>query len=180
MAPFRLEFGADAPQLFTDAAVSGEVEIPSSPTASEAGPAALPEAPADVIISLSDTQALDVTIAAADAAIRDRLEASRSELDHDLTAIGAEVEAIRVELRPGSEPGSPPGAQSRGETMADPRSAAGREGDSRAGDGRAGQSPMQQRDQQQSHARQPASPPRPFVQASAHSFTQSQQVDRYA
>lgn len=63
----------------------------------------LPEAPqpADVLIAQGTGGAggLDVTIAAATAALRDRFRASAGELQADLAAIGAEVDAIRVELR---------------------------------------------------------------------------------
>ena len=63
----------------------------------------LPETPqpADVLIAQGAGGAggLDVTIAAATAALRDRFRASAGELQADLAAIGAEVDAIRVELR---------------------------------------------------------------------------------
>ncbi len=64
-------------------------------------PAADPRQPADVLVSSSElpTAGLDVTIAAATPDLRDRFRAAIDELHAELTGIGTEVDAIRVELR---------------------------------------------------------------------------------
>jgi len=104
--PFRLETGAP----------------PSEPAATQPGPTAepatastpLPEAEttvlqqgADVTIGLDSNQRLDVTIATATQQSADRLEAARTDLQRDLAALGAEVEAIRVEVRSERAPDGP-------------------------------------------------------------------------
>lgn len=76
---------------------------------------ATPHTP-DVVVELVGADALDVTISAATADSLDRMSAAEPELRHELARLGAEVEAIRMELRPeaGSErPGPDRGHEHR-------------------------------------------------------------------
>lgn len=166
MPPFRLDFTAGLLQANSEQAVLPEAAILAELPTTDLAPPPL----ADVVIELGATDALDVTIAATDAEMRDRLEAASGELVQDLAAIGAEVEAIQVELRKSSEP-----------------SPAARSDDGHPGDGKAGQPAMQQgQQQQQAAARQPQlqrlqAVTRGFEQPAAQqSPGQQQHVDRYA
>lgn len=166
MPPFRLDFTAGLLQANSEQAVLPEAAILAELPTTDLAPPPL----ADVVIELGATDALDVTIAATDAEMRDRLEAASGELVQDLAAIGAEVEAIQVELRKSSEP-----------------SPAARSDDGHPGDGKAGQPAMQQgQQQQQAAARQPQlqrlqAVTRGFEQPTAQqSPGQQQHVDRYA
>lgn len=90
----------------------------AAPQASETQPAATeatqhladptPIPSADVVISLSEDARLDVTLgadtAASVASLEARLEAESSQLEAALSALGTDVEAIRVELRPARAP----------------------------------------------------------------------------
>lgn len=104
-APFRMDFAASAPQGQSPAAVLNgstapvSASSPATPDLAADAPSAMP----DVVVQLVDGDALDVTIAAASPDSLERLEAAEPELRQELAALGAEVEAIRVELRP--EPG---------------------------------------------------------------------------
>lgn len=92
---FRLEATAASATL-EPAAQAGPA---SPPLAREAAPE--PLQPADILIAPGGPGAggLEVTIAAATPDLRDRFRAATGELQDELAAIGAEVDAIRVELR---------------------------------------------------------------------------------
>lgn len=99
-APFRMESGGGAETSpATEAAPVFELKAapvlgPKEPV----GPAP------DVRVGIGPDSRLDVTIRTDNAAMRDQLEAASGDLELELAAIGAEVEAITVELRPDREP----------------------------------------------------------------------------
>ncbi len=110
--PFRLESGAPAAE--GAGAQTDAIAEPASPAnaAPEAETSVVLQG-ADVTIGLDSDQRLDVTIATASRQAADRIEAARADLQRDLTALGAEVEAIRVEVRSERAPdGSGQGAAS--------------------------------------------------------------------
>ena len=76
-----------------------------TPDLAAAAPGHMP----DVVVGLVGVASLDVTISAQTADSLERLAAAEPELRQELAALGAEVEAIRMELRP--EPGSDRGTE---------------------------------------------------------------------
>ncbi|MBS3961231.1 MAG: hypothetical protein KGZ61_05275 [Sandarakinorhabdus sp.] len=96
--PFRLESGTSNAPGATALPESGVQPATSAAPLSEAG-ASLVHQGADVVIGIDSDQRLDVTIATATRQAADRVEAARADLQRDLSALGAEVEAIRVEVR---------------------------------------------------------------------------------
>jgi hypothetical protein len=115
----------DGPAAPTAAAAQGfrlEPERLSADGAAAARPAAItqekvdPGLPADVLVARGEAPSagLDVTIAAATPDLRDRFRAAVGELQAELTSIGTEVDAIRVELRADLADGSSGGSASDG------------------------------------------------------------------
>ncbi len=96
---FRNEAAADPLPAAAEPGEPAELAARSDALLADMG-AGLPEGFADVVISLSDAAAIDVTLAAHSEASADRLQAESAELQAELVALGTEVEAIRVELRP--------------------------------------------------------------------------------
>jgi hypothetical protein len=97
--PFRLEIVAERGDGPAAAAAPAAGAAPAEDAAFSK------DAPlADVVIGLDSERGLDVTIATGTRQAADRVEAGRGELLRELAALGAEVEAIRVELRPEREP----------------------------------------------------------------------------
>ncbi|MCG2841960.1 hypothetical protein L6Q21_13305 [Sandaracinobacter sp. RS1-74] len=109
MPPLRMEVAVSAPQAPQMETVIPESQPPLAqlppPTPDMEGEASL-HTP-DIVVELAEGDALEVTIATATADSLARLEAAEPELRQELTALGAEVEAIRVELRPEPAPEKP-------------------------------------------------------------------------
>ena len=131
--PFRLEPAPGFGAVPADQFAQTQAATPATSAAPEAGPA-LPQQGADILIGLDSDQRLDVTIATATRQAADRVEAARADLHRDLSAVGAEVEAIRVEVRGERAPD----AQAQGGSL----SAAGSQSE------RQGQAMRNQKDQQ--------------------------------
>lgn len=118
MPPFRMEAPLPPPQLPDASAVREGAATPagaSTALAPDMAADATPHTP-DVVVELVGADALDVTISAATPDSLDRMSAAEPELRHELARLGAEVEAIRMELRPeaGSErPGPDRGHEHR-------------------------------------------------------------------
>jgi hypothetical protein len=111
----------------------------SAPTVGPREAAPEPWQPADILVAQGGAElgGLDVTIAAATTDLRDRFRAATDELQAELSAIGADVDAIRVELRSdladgGSEPGGE-SAQDRAAQALPGDESAGRADGNRAG-----------------------------------------------
>lgn len=96
--PFRLESGPSNAPGATASPEPGAQPATSAAPLSEAGASVVHQG-ADVVIGIGSDQRLDVTIATATRQAADRVEAARADLQRDLSALGAEVEAIRVEVR---------------------------------------------------------------------------------
>lgn len=106
MPPFRMEALALAPQAMPAAAVleaPPASTTPPAPTTHDLAADTTAHTP-DVVVELAAGDALDVTISAATPDSLERLTAAEPDLRRALTQLGAEVEAIRMELRP--EPGA--------------------------------------------------------------------------
>ena len=133
-APFRIDLANISAQL-SPASADAQPATPASFSASstiantpDLGSQASVGTP-DVVVGLVDGGALDVTIAAADVGSLERLTAAEPELRHELAALGAEVEAIRVELRAeqGADKGPERGAA--GNNLSQSGEDGGRQGD---------------------------------------------------
>lgn len=178
LPPFRMDAAGVAPQAALPSAVMrGEASPAPGPAAytpdlAAAEPGHMP----DVVVGLVGAASLDVTISAPTADSLQRLSAAEPELRQALTELGAEVEAIRMELRP--EPGSDRGAD-RGaagpEAGAEGRAASAGQGGRRDGQGEARMPDTSKRnDLNQSRAEGVAQPVR------AIRLTATGRIDRYA
>lgn len=100
--PARRENSTPAPPATTAFRMepAGRTAGPAPSGRAERAPAQAPEPamPADVLVGRG-AEGLEVTIAAATPDLRDRFRAATGDLEAELSAIGAEVDAIRVELR---------------------------------------------------------------------------------
>ena len=109
MPPFRMEAVLTPPQApVAGAVMSGRGTLPGAFAA--LAPDMVGDAPShtpEVVVELVGADALDVTISAATPESLDRLSAAEPELRHDLARLGAEVEAIRMELRADAGPEKP-------------------------------------------------------------------------
>ncbi len=101
--PFRLEFAAPADARTADE--PGAQPLPEGNAAAAPLGDADPLLPgADIVIGLDSEQRLDVLIATRTREAADRVEAARGDLMRDLAALGSEVEAVTVEVRPQRAP----------------------------------------------------------------------------
>ena len=171
MAPFRLE----TPQVMAQAAVEPSA---ASPTPASLAPtpdmASEPSSPLpDVVVDLVGGEALDVTISAATADSLERLVSAEPELRHELAELGAEVEAIRMELRSDAGPEKSP-EQSADRLHASATDEAG----GRQGDRMMRHTAREDWQQLRARARQPAGADAPAQGATLPAS--SGRIDRYA
>jgi hypothetical protein len=178
LPPFRMDAAGAAPQAALPSAVMRGEAAPApgpaayTPDLAAAGPSHMP----DVVVGLVGAASLDVTISAPTADSLQRLSAAEPELRQALAELGAEVEAIRMELRP--EPSSDRGPD-RGaagpDVGAEGRAASTGQGGRRDGQGEARMPETSKRhDPNQSRAEGVAQPIR------AIRLTAAGRIDRYA
>ena len=188
MPPFRMEAAPAPPQAAVPGAViSGNAASPGAFAAFAPDMAGdTPLHTPDVVVELVGADALDVTISAATPESLDRLSAAEPELRHELARLGAEVEAIRVELRAdsGSEkPGPDKGQDWRSADRGADGASALQPDDGPSAEGRQGDRMMRQNDLRETRVegrRIAGSALRPGAGAETGALRAAGRIDRYA